>query len=214
MIKRILKRILKPKRKTILRKGLLKYSVDAQISRANIEAQEGAFIDAHVKISGNLSIGRGSTIGRLGIIYGDVSIGNFCQFAPNVGLYSRNHPVNYLSMYTNSYLFDGRLKQRNMNKKIEIGHGVWLGHGALILSSVKIGNGAIVAGGSVVTKPVPPYAIVAGNPAKIIRYRFNEETIQEIEQLDWYNKPMEELKSIEQLFHIDLAENPEALDHV
>lgn len=214
MIKRILKRIIKPKKKTILTKDLLKYSIDAQISHANIEAQEGAFIDAHVKISGNLSIGRGSTIGRLSIIYGDVSIGNFCQFAPNVGLYSRNHPVNYLSLYTNAYLFDGRLKQRNTNKKIEIGHGVWLGHGALVLSGVKIGNGAIVAGGSVVIKPVPPYAIVAGNPAKIIRYRFNEGTIQKIEKLDWYDKPMEELKSIEELFHIDLVENPGALVNV
>ncbi len=70
-----------------------------------------------------------------------------------------------------------------------IGNDVWIGSGALILSGASIGDGAVVAAHSVVTKPVPPYAIVAGNPARVVKYRFDEATIQELLALKWWDLP-------------------------
>ena len=72
--------------------------------------------------------------------------------------------------------------------ELDIGNDVWIGYGAIILSSCKkIGNGAIIGAGSVVTHNIPPYSIVAGNPARIIRYRFDEKKIKLIENSSWWN---------------------------
>ncbi len=74
---------------------------------------------------------------------------------------------------------------------INVGNDVWIGYEALILSGVKIGDGAIIGARSVVAKDVPPYAIVAGNPSKIIRYRFSPEVIEQLLELKWWDKPDE-----------------------
>lgn len=68
-----------------------------------------------------------------------------------------------------------------------VGHDVWIGWGATIMPGVRIGNGAIIATASVVTRDVPPFAIVGGNPARLIRYRFDEETRQALEEIAWWN---------------------------
>ena len=67
-----------------------------------------------------------------------------------------------------------------------VGHDVWIGHGAVILPGVTIGNGAIIAAATVVTRDVPAYAIVGGNPGTVLRYRFDETTIQRLQQLEWW----------------------------
>ena len=68
-----------------------------------------------------------------------------------------------------------------------VGHDVWIGYGATIMPGVQIGNGAIIATKSVVTKSVEPYAIVGGNPAKVIRYRFDEEARAALAEIGWWN---------------------------
>lgn len=78
---------------------------------------------------------------------------------------------------------------------IEIGNDVWIGTSAVILSGVKIGHGAVVAAGSLVTKNIPPYAIVGGNPAKIIKYRFNEDKIKELLEMNWWDWSEEKIKN-------------------
>lgn len=77
------------------------------------------------------------------------------------------------------------------NGDTTVGHDVWFGYGATIMPGVKIGNGAIVATGAVVTQDVPPYAIIGGNPAKVIRYRFDETTIARLLELAWWHWPLE-----------------------
>lgn len=75
----------------------------------------------------------------------------------------------------------------------EIGNDVWIGYEALFMPGVKIGHGAIISSRSVVTGDVPAYAIVGGNPAKVIRYRFDAETIAKLEDIAWWNWPVEKI---------------------
>ena len=75
-----------------------------------------------------------------------------------------------------------------------IGHDVWIGHNATVMPGVTIGNGAVVGTGAVVTHDVPPYAIVAGIPAKLIRMRFDETTAARVEETGWWNWPHEALR--------------------
>jgi acetyltransferase-like isoleucine patch superfamily enzyme len=86
---------------------------------------------------------------------------------------------------------------------VTIGHDVWVGSGAIIMSGVVVGHGAVVAAHAVVTKDVPPYAIVGGNPAKIIRYRFDEETIASLLEARWWDLPRERIATLIPLLQSD-----------
>ncbi|WP_244639201.1 CatB-related O-acetyltransferase [Bosea sp. ANAM02] len=91
---------------------------------------------------------------------------------------------------------------------VAIGHDVWLGSQCMIMSGVTIGHGAVVAARAVVTRDVPPYAIVAGNPARIVRYRFDEARIAALVETAWWNRPRAE---IEPLIPLLLSERIDAL---
>ncbi|MDN3684033.1 CatB-related O-acetyltransferase [Vibrio sinaloensis] len=80
------------------------------------------------------------------------------------------------------------------NEPVTIGNDVWIGLNVTILPNVTIGNGAVVGAGSIVNRDVPPYAIVAGVPAKVIRYRFTPEQIEQLEQLKWWDLPDEQIR--------------------
>ena len=83
-------------------------------------------------------------------------------------------------------------KRRNPCQII-IGHDVWIGHGVKILGGVKIGNGAVIGTGAIVAKNIPPYAIAVGNPARVIKYRFDEETIKKLLAVKWWNWDLKKL---------------------
>ncbi len=129
-------------------------------------------------------------------------IGKFCSIACGAKFLfnSANHTLKSLSTYPFALLFD----EWNMNKKdvasgwdnkgdIVIGNDVWIGYKAIILAGVKIGDGAIIGARAVVTKDVPPYTIVGGVPAKQIRKRFTEETINALQILKWWDWPKERI---------------------
>ena len=103
-------------------------------------------------------------------------------------------------------MFKGDLKGLKEIKKVSIGNDVWIGHNVIIVGNVTIGNGAVLAAGSVVTKDVPPYTIVGGVPAKEIKKRFSDSVIQEIEALKWWDKPEEELEQLKPMFFKDFAD--------
>lgn len=155
--------------------------------------------------SGKIKIGYGTTLGYNNLLGGTITIGRYCQLGVDIALHATNHPISYMTTYINQNLFQGDLKQFKSEYKIEIGHDVWIGHGVIILGDVTIGNGAILAAGSVVTKDVKPYSIVAGVPATQIKKRFSETIIQEIEALQWWNKSEAELEKIKPLFFKDFT---------
>jgi virginiamycin A acetyltransferase len=115
-----------------------------------------------------------------------VTIGRFCSIAYNVTIGMGNHATHLLSShpfatkanFDNKYDSPFLAKSYDWSKRTIIGHDVWIGQGVIVLLGVTVGNGAVLAAGAVVTKDVPPYAIVGGVPAKIIRYRFDEQTIR------------------------------------
>lgn len=121
-----------------------------------------------------------------------IMIGNYCslsrQLSFNVG---RNHNFKNVTTYP-LYILENSFKpsQENLYKnphQIIIGHDVWIGHGATIMGGVKIGNGAVIGANAVVAKDIPPYAIVVGNPARVIKYRFDAATIKKFLAVKWWN---------------------------
>ena len=83
-----------------------------------------------------------------------------------------------------------------LGEKAEIGNDVWLGANVVVMQGVKIGNGAVVGANAVVTKDIPPYAVAVGIPAKIIKYRFDDEKINQIQQSCWWNYDLDEAAKI------------------
>ena len=116
-----------------------------------------------------------------------LEIGHFCSIATGVKFYlAGDHFKERFTMFPVKTFFEGHIKGEGYSKgPIVVGSDVWFGFDAWILSGVKIGQGAVVGARSLVAKDVPPYAIVAGNPARIIRYRFSEEIINELLKIDY-----------------------------
>jgi virginiamycin A acetyltransferase len=137
------------------------------------------------------------------------SIGAFCSIAEGVMITDKNHPTQLVTthpiLFSREYGFveSERLAAltEGKNRRVEIGNDVWIGTKAIILPSVRIGDGAIVAAGAVVTKDVPDYAIVGGVPARIIRYRFDEATIAKLKATKWWEWPDEKIKSTINFFN-------------
>ena len=138
-------------------------------------------------------LGKYSYVGQYCDIYGE--IGRFCSISNNVKCVVGKHPLTYVSTSPSFY---SKAKSNNISfcnkdfydgieEGVTIGNDVWIGENVLIKGGVKIGDGAVIAMGSVVVKDVEPFSIVGGNPAKLIKFRFDEETIKRIKQSEWWN---------------------------
>lgn len=165
-----------------------------------------------VRLVGDITIGKYTTVGEGGVLFGGkIDVGNYCQFGPRIGIYSINHPMNYVTTYVNSNLFDGELKSLVHSEPVWIGNDVWIGDGALILPGVKIGNGAVIGGGSVVVKDIEPYGIAVGNPARVIKKRLPPDIINLLEAWAWWNFVPDVLEKYKSVFFLDAIEKEDEL---
>src|SRR5579871_4367995 len=136
------------------------------------------------------------------------TIGAFCAFGARTAINPFNHPTDWLSIHEfqyhpNSYDWIPEYKAMERQSRTpamlptaSIGNDVWTGHNVNILSGVNVGHGAVIAAGAVVTKDVPPYAIVAGVPATIIRFRFPENTIARLIRSAWWDLELSQLSGL------------------
>lgn len=134
---------------------------------------------------GNYTYGDLDVIASKGI-ESKLRIGHFCSIASEVKFFlTGNHEMKSVSTFPFGVRLFGELPKGLGNGNIIIEDDVWIGQRAMIMSGVKIGQGAVIGAGAVVTKNVPPYAIVGGVPAKIIRYRFTSDIISELLRLEY-----------------------------
>lgn len=153
-------------------------------------------IGKNAEVHNDCSVGKYTLINNNSILYSKVGIGKYCSVARFCEIGAAEHPSDFLSSHSFQYstaLFKGHpdmtFKRKVLfqgNQHTKIGNDVWIGAKAVIKTGVTIGDGAIVAGLSFVNKDVPPYAIVGGIPAKIIRYRFDEDIIAQLLSLKWW----------------------------
>lgn len=155
------------------------------------------------------TIGYGSYISQNCDIEGE--IGRFCSIAPYVKVISGVHPYKKPFATTSPFFYSLRkdtggktfateqlFEENNYvqhNKKVIIGSDCWIGYGAKLVAGIKVGNGAVILSEAVVTRDIPPYAIVGGIPAKILSYRYDDITISKLLRIRWWDESIEWLRN-------------------
>lgn len=175
-----------------------------------VSIEEGTKFLGQIYCSGKVEIGRYTSLNgpNTNILseINKVKIGSFCSIASGVRIQEYFHEYRRTtSYYVNRHIFKEKFKGDVFSKgDIIIEDDVWIGANAIIMSGVKIGRGSIIGAGSIVTKNIPSYSIVGGNPAKIIRKRFTQETIDELENSKWWTWSIEKIKKNKSFFEKEM----------
>ena len=180
---------------------------NAVITRASLMGKNRIYKSANVCDS---TVGIATYVGASSNLANCI-IGNFCSISQKVNVIVGTHPTSsYLSTHpaffstrkqsgftfaSNNDFEEFKYADEKQKKTVVIENDVWIGYGVNILQGITIGNGAIVASNALVTKDVPPYSIVGGVPAKIIKYRFQEDEITKLLKIQWWNKDWGWIKS-------------------
>ena len=154
----------------------------------------------------NTSLGAYSYIARNADI-NNCEIGKFCSIGPNFCCGQGIHPTNGIST---SPMFYSTARQNGVSlckkgkvqefKRVQIGNDVFVGANVTVLDGVRIADGAVIGAGAVVVDDIPPYAVAVGAPAKVVKYRFDEETIASLLERKWWDDPEDRLSAIEESF--------------
>lgn len=142
---------------------------------------------------------------------GNFKIGKYCSIGPNVAIIlGGGHMTQWITTYPfntlrkagiphpkiNNDRKAGISRQKLINTDVVVGNDVWIGYGVTILGGVTVGDGAVLGARALITKDVPPYAIIGGTPAKVIRYRFNPEDIEKLLKSKWWDLPDEDVDDL------------------
>lgn len=157
----------------------------------------GYAFDNFIHVDKESSVGKYTFIGQNSSIT-KTKIGNYCSIGTGVMIGLGEHDLSKPS--TSSCFYHGNTYQELTKKNIVIEHDVWIGANAIVLRGVVVNTGSVIAAGAVVTKNVPPYAVVAGVPAKIIKYRFEQDKINGLLNSNWWNENKNEAAKVLEKF--------------
>jgi acetyltransferase-like isoleucine patch superfamily enzyme len=176
-----------------------------------------AKVNSHTQVY-NSTMGKYSYLGRKSVLI-CADIGMYCSIGDEVKVGLGIHTLSNLStspLFTEKHNGTGTSWTDNDKvepfKRVTVGNDVWIGERVMIMGGISIGDGAVIGAGAIVTKDVPPYAIVVGVPAKIIRYRFSNDVIQSILQIRWWNFEEGRLKEHINLFQKEDLSKEDLLD--
>ncbi|GGH56144.1 hypothetical protein GCM10007423_64420 [Dyadobacter endophyticus] len=179
----------------------------SQIAYSSLVSSDTDLLGAGIKVLPNsvlvgCKVNRHTYVGK-NSYFSNATIGSFTSIGPDVICGMGGHPLSFVSTYPGFYkkaiagsTFFGTEFSFEEKKESTIGNDVWIGARAIIIGGVNIGDGAVVASGAVVTKDVPDYAIVAGVPAKIVKYRFDPEEIAGLQRLKWWSYDDAQLRDL------------------
>ncbi len=185
------------------------------VELTNSKIDDFAAIRHHASIR-NCNIGKYTSVGRYTKIM-HTDIGAFCSISWDTTINAIQHPLNRLTVNAFPYISDygGTDKRSQFYKRVFIKNDVWIGANSVILPGLKIGNGAVIAANTLVTRNVPDYAIVAGVPSKILRFRFRKEIINRLQELKWWELDFEVIKKNMSVFQsVFNMENIKELENI
>lgn len=193
-----------------------------RMGRGRLEAELPCVVDK-ILFRGGLNRFGAFSYGNVGVALYNADVGRYCSIAHEVMVGPTEHPVDWMSSHCFVFNDRGTLghsqdfldivsdnRYGSNNVRNVIGNDVWIGYRAFVRRGVKIGDGAIIAANATVVKDVEPYTIVAGTPAKVVRKRFDDDTIKRLEALKWWNYSL----SKQVLGNLDYSKVSESLDAI
>jgi len=178
----------------------------ARLRSRGVGLEKYCHIDRGSKVSGRTRFAFGTVVAGPSVFKGaePIKIGRYCAIGEGVRMISSNHRTDVVNM---QYLLQRRLgfpEEEESRGPIRIGNNVWIGDAVIVLDGVTVGDGAVIAAGSVVTGDVPPFAVVAGVPARQLRKRCNDANVQRLLSLGWWNWTESEMRKHPELFTEEL----------